>query len=76
MKRKVLFLLFFATVSVSFTGCEGLLDDCKICSFKTYEDGLPINSTQETEYCGVELAGILAKQDVVDGNLVYRWECR
>jgi hypothetical protein len=37
MKRKVLFLLFFTTVSVSFTGCEGLLDDCKICSLKTYE---------------------------------------
>jgi hypothetical protein len=76
MKIRPLFLLFLTVVSISFSGCEGMLDDCKICSLNTYEDGLLIHSTSETEYCGVQLATILATPEEVDGNLVNKWECR
>lgn len=76
MNKKLIFGLFLTAIALSFTGCEGMLDDCKVCSINTYDNGILINSTDETEYCGVELAGILAKPDVVDGNLVSKWECR
>ena len=76
MYKKLVFGLFLAMVSISFTGCEGILDNCKVCSLNTYEDGVLSSSTSETEYCGAELATILATKDVVDGNLVTKWECR
>ncbi|MCA1757302.1 MAG: hypothetical protein LC649_07590 [Bacteroidales bacterium] len=76
MNKKLMFGLFLTAVSVSFTGCEGLLDDCKVCSINTYEDDLLIHSTDETEYCGAQLAIILSTPEEVDGNLVSRWECR
>lgn len=76
MYKKLFFGLFLATVSISFTGCEDILGNCKTCSMNTYEDGKLFSSTSETEYCGAQLATILAARDVVDGNLVTKWECR
>lgn len=76
MYKKLVFGIFLAIISFSFTGCEELLDNCKVCSLNTYEDGVLINSSSETEYCGSKLVTILATKDIVDGGLVTKWECR
>lgn len=73
MKRKILFgaaVLFLAWAA---TSCE---DTCGFCKTVTYEDGVKINESGETEYCGSDLVTQKAKPDIRIGSLVTKVECR
>ena len=75
MKRKVFFaasLLFFGW---SVTACEELIG-CKKCQDVTYEDGIEVFATPETEYCGDELVAKEATPDLPIGNQIIKVECR
>lgn len=76
MKKKFIGYTCLFLISVAFTSCEGLLDNCKVCSLNTYEDGAKILSQSEAEYCDAELLAIQAIPAETDGNLVIRWECK
>jgi len=76
MKKKILYLFIFVLLASGFSSCEGLLNNCKVCSLNTYEDGVLVNSVSEAEYCDVELISIEATPDAdLGNNLVAKWEC-
>ena len=76
MKKKLLFLIAFLLLAVSFTACEDLLN-CETCRYNTYVSGVkdPALTYGEAEYCGAELATLKALDDVVVGNNVTKFEC-
>jgi len=76
MIKRIFYMLSLFAISVAFTSCEGLLDNCKVCSLNTYEDGALILSQSEAEYCDAELVAIQAIQPETNGNLVTRWVCK
>ena len=76
MKRIVLYAASFFLMVITLTACESLFQNCKLCKQVTYDDGDIINQTSETEYCGTDLAVILATPPVVIGSLTTQWECR
>ena len=67
MKRIVLYAAGFFLMVITLTACESLFQNCKLCKQVTYDDGDIINQTSETEYCGTDLAVILATPPVVIG---------
>jgi hypothetical protein len=73
MKRKILFAASLFFIAWSFTACE---DTCGFCKTVTYEDGVKINESAETEYCGADLVAQKAKPDITIGSLVTKVECR
>ena len=75
MKKKALYIGAFLLIAASFSSCEDLLNNCKICALNTYEDDVLISSVQEAEYCDAELIAIQATPDVTVGNTVSKWEC-
>lgn len=76
MIKRFFQLLALFTFAVAFTSCEGLLDNCKVCSLNTYEDGALILEQSEAEYCDTELLTIQAIPSETNGNLVTRWVCK
>jgi len=76
MIKKLIYLFSLLAISVAFTSCEGLLDNCKVCSLNTYENGALILEQSEAEYCDAELISIQAIPQETNGNLVTRWECK
>jgi len=75
MKKLLLPAILFVVMALGLNSCEGLLDDCMICSLNTYEDGVLILEQNEAEYCGTELASILAQPKETLGNTSIYWEC-
>ena len=75
MKKKFLYIGAFILIAATFSSCEDLLTNCKICALNTYEDGVLISSVQEAEYCDAELIVIQATPDTTIGNTVAKWEC-
>lgn len=75
MKRKLKTGLLIIGVALMFSSCEELFEDCQICRQVTYEGGVVVSERQESEYCGTELATILATPPVTVGNTTTRWEC-
>ncbi|HUX96126.1 MAG TPA: hypothetical protein VMV47_10365 [Bacteroidales bacterium] len=73
MKRKILFGAVVLFLAWAATSCE---DNCGFCKTVTYEDGVVINQTAETEYCGTDLLTQKAKPDITIGSLVTKVECR
>jgi hypothetical protein len=71
MKRKIVFALFLVISTLSFTSCE---KTCKFCKTVTYDDGVEINSTSPSEFCGAKLAAKEATPDIVVGKLVTKVE--
>lgn len=49
MKKKILFGAGLFFVAWAFTACDAL-GDCGFCKTVTYENGVVINSSAETEY--------------------------
>jgi hypothetical protein len=74
--KKIAQVFSLVIISLAFTSCEGLLDNCKVCSLNTYEDGALILSQSEAEYCDAELISIQATPAQTNGNLVIKWECK
>ena len=75
MKKKILSGAGLLFVAWAFTSCEAL-GDCGFCKTVTYESGVKINESGETEYCGTDLLTQKAKPDITIGNLVTKVECR
>lgn len=75
MKKKVFIFAAFLLLAAGITSCEELLNNCKICSLNTYENGVLINSAQEAEYCGAELVTIEATRPTTVGSTTTQWEC-
>jgi len=75
MKKKILFGAGLFFVAWAFTACDAL-GDCGFCKTVTYENGVVINSSAETEYCGTDLITQKAKPDITIGSLVTKVECR
>jgi len=49
---------------------------CKRCKTVTYENGVIINSSHETEYCGAALEKKESTPDVTTGALTTKVECK
>jgi hypothetical protein len=75
MKRKILFGTGVLFVAWAFTSCNPL-SDCGFCKTVTYDSGVSINESAETEYCGTDLLTQKAKPDITVGTLVTKVECR
>lgn len=75
MKKRLIYAVALVVIASAFTGCEGLLNNCKICRLNTYDDGNLILSSSEGEYCDAELISIQARPDVVVDGTVSKWEC-
>ena len=75
MKKKAFIFAAFLLMAAGITSCEGLLDNCKICSLNTYEDGVLINSAQTAEYCDADLVAIQATPPSTVGSTTTQWEC-
>ena len=75
MKKLLLPVSLFLVMGLGLSSCEGLLDDCMICSLNTYEDGVLTLKQNEAEYCGTELTSVLAQPRETIGNTSIYWEC-
>jgi len=75
MKRKFLYLLSFLFLAWIANSCEAL-SGCKKCQDVTYEDGVVVFATPETEYCGEELIKKESIPDAPVGNQIIKVECR
>jgi len=73
MKRKILFGAVVLFLAWAATSCE---DNCGFCKKVTYENGVVINESSETEYCGTDLLTQKATPDLTIGSLVTKVECR
>ena len=64
-------------IAVSFSSCEGLLDDCEVCRYNVYEDGIKNDNLTygELEYCDTDLIARKAAPDITVGTTVTRFEC-
>jgi len=76
MKRKLIFAISLAIITLSFNSCESLFQNCKYCRDVTYENGSVINEGPEQEYCGTDLLQKESTKDLVQGSLVIKVECR
>lgn len=77
MKRFLILAAGFILISISFTSCEGLLGNCKICQQNTYNSsGTLITEGQETEYCDDALLRIEATPPVTVLGVTTKWVCR
>jgi hypothetical protein len=65
----LLFMVCFVTSCEKLSGCER-------CKNVTYENGLAISSSSETEYCGSDLIAKKAIPDITVGSLTTKVECR
>lgn len=75
MKKRLLYAVALLVIATAFTGCEGLLNNCKICRLNTYEDGVLIQSLNEAEYCDADLISIQAQPAEYGDGTVTKWEC-
>jgi hypothetical protein len=76
MKRKIVFIISFLLIMLSFNSCE-TLGSCKVCRQVTYEiGGGVISEGPETEYCDAALIGIETTDDIFVNNTRISWECR
>lgn len=75
MKRKILLAALSVLLAVAVNSCEAL-SGCKVCQDVTYEDGVEVYATPETEFCGDELVKKEATDDVTVGNQVIKVRCR
>jgi hypothetical protein len=76
MRRKFIFITGFILITLSFTSCEDLLQNCKVCKKVFYKDGKFFREDPETEYCGAELITIEATPPLKVGEETIKWECR
>jgi hypothetical protein len=65
----------FLFTTWAFTSCEAL-SNCGHCKDVTYENGIVVNSSEETEYCGQELLDKKGTAPVTLGSLTTKVECR
>lgn len=72
MKRKIVFAVVLVLIAWSFTSCE---KKCKFCRTVTYDNGVEINSTSSSEYCGASLVAKESTPDIEIGTLLTRVEC-
>lgn len=75
MKRKFLLGASFLFIAWAFTSCEAL-SDCGFCRNVTEENGIIINESSETEYCGADLVKKKATPPVTIGSLTTKVVCR
>jgi hypothetical protein len=81
MKKRVFYAVVLILMAVSFTACEELLEDCKMCELvkliNGVEDPILYPRGEPIEYCGAKLLAIEATAPKTIGtNLVAKWECQ
>jgi hypothetical protein len=72
MKRKIIIAGAFILFSLVLTSCE---PKCKTCKIVTYIDEVYDSELPGYEYCDLELIGIEATPDVINGNMRTTYEC-
>ena len=77
MKKKLFFLCALFIIAISFSSCEGLLENCENCRYIVYVDGTPDPGLTygEAEYCNAELLTLKAASPIVVGNKTTKFEC-
>lgn len=80
MKKKVLFFAAFLVIAAGITSCEKILENCEICRYNVYINGVFSYSELEAEYCGSDLVARKAAPDVITGEgsdheTVTKFEC-
>jgi hypothetical protein len=75
MKRKLIIAAFFLLIASTFTACEGLFQNCKMCATNTYENGTLVIQGSEVEYCGSDLITKEAVPDIPVGAQIIKVEC-
>lgn len=76
MKRKLIFAGAFILMAWSFSSCESLFKNCKMCATNVYENGTLTIAGSEAEYCGADLITKEAVPDITYGSTVTKVECR
>ena len=77
MKRKLSLAAGFIVMTLSFTSCEGLLTNCRICQQNTYNaSGTLLTEGTESEYCDEKLIAIEAIKDQTVLGITTKWVCR
>jgi len=77
MKRILSLAAGFIFITISFTSCEGLLSNCRICQQNTYNaSGTLLTEGTETEYCDEKLIAIEAIKDQTVLGITTKWVCR
>lgn len=74
MKKKIIYGVCLFLIVFLAPACEKTCKNCK----KVYYTNQTTwdHEDPESEYCGVELAGIEAMGPRTVGNLTVKWECR
>jgi hypothetical protein len=78
MKRKLSLAAGFILMMLSFTSCEDLLTNCKICQQNTYNasSGTLLTEGTETKYCDADLIVVENIKDETVLGITTKWECR
>jgi hypothetical protein len=74
MKSRILFVAVFLLLAWAANSCEAL-SGCKVCQDITYEDGIEVFSTAETQFCGDDLIAKEATPDATVGNQTIKVKC-
>ncbi|MBK7711322.1 MAG: hypothetical protein IPJ37_10515 [Bacteroidales bacterium] len=75
MKNRIKFIAALLFICWAANSCEAI-SGCKVCQDVTYENGLEVFSSPETEFCGDELIAKETTPDVTVGNQVIKVKCR
>jgi hypothetical protein len=76
MGRKLFYIAGLIFMTWSFTSCEDLLKNCKVCKKVFYKGTTYLREDPETEYCGAELITIESTSPIIVGGETVKWECR
>ncbi|MCK7532159.1 MAG: hypothetical protein MZV63_14590 [Marinilabiliales bacterium] len=77
MKRRVFYAVVLILMAVSFTACEELLEECKMCELVKYVNNVEDDRGDPIEYCGATLAAKEALGTYDIGiNVTAKWDCQ
>lgn len=72
--RTLLFVIIFIIVGLLHACLPDVLD-CQKCKIVTYENGVKVEETSATQYCGTALDSVLNESPATVGNRTTQWEC-
>jgi hypothetical protein len=75
MKRKIIIAAILVLITITFTACPSVFQNCKMCATNTYENGTLILAGSEAEYCDAALISKEAIPDIPVGAQIIKVEC-
>jgi hypothetical protein len=75
MKRKFIIAAILLLITITFTACPNIFQNCKMCATNTYEGGTLVIPGSEAEYCDADLIAKEAIPDITVGAQVIKVEC-